>query len=139
MSAAIVYQRELDLSADDYIACVGRTTLGSTRPLGNPARVAAMLENSDLVVTARDAASGGLLGLARCLTDWHWVCYCMDLVVVEGQQGKGIGKAILDKCTEIMGPRVGIALLAMPEAEPFYQRIGMEQYAGFWRERLDKA
>ena len=75
---AITYAQETGLTAEEYIACVGQTTLGASRPLGNVERVQAMIDESDLVVTAR-AEDGTLLGLSRTITDWHWVAYCMDL------------------------------------------------------------
>lgn len=134
----ITYRREQDLSAAEYIACVGQTTLGASRPLGNAARVQAMIEGSDLIVTARDA-EGTLLGLSRTLTDWDWVAYCADLAVVEGRQGAGIGKALLEETAAILGPRVGLALLPLPGAEGFYRRIGMTEYPAFWRSREDRA
>ncbi len=99
---AIRYQREEGLAAAEYIACVGQTTLGAGRPIGNPERVQAMIDESDLVVTARNA-DGLLVGLSRTITDWHWVAYCMDLAVVEGQQGGGVGKALLDETVRILG------------------------------------
>ena len=135
----ITYARENTLSAQDYIACLGATTLGEARPLGNPERVTQMLAGTDLLVTARDE-TGALLGLFRAVTDWHWVCYCIDLVVVGGQQGQGIGKSLLDTAAEILGPRVGIVLLSMPEAEGFYRHIGMAQpMHAFMRPRTDRS
>jgi len=135
----ITYDQEQTLTAADYIACVGRTTLGPARPLGNPIRVQQILDNSPIIVTARDE-DGSLLGVFRGMTDWHWVCYCADLAVVEGQQGKGIGKALMDKAAEILGPRVAITLLAKPDAEGFYRAIGMTQpMAAFLRPRTDRS
>ncbi|HTM76709.1 MAG TPA: GNAT family N-acetyltransferase [Devosia sp.] len=135
---AITYARET-LTAADYIACVGATTLGENRPLGNPQRIQAMLDHTDLLVTARDEA-GALLGLCRCITDWDWICYCIDLAVIEGQQGKGIGKALLDTTAEILGPRVAITLLAKPSAEGFYRAIGMTvPMTAFIRPRTDRS
>lgn len=134
----VTFAREPDLTAAEYIACVGSTTLGEMRPLGNPARVQAMLDNSHLIVTARDE-DGSLLGLCRCITDWAWVSYCIDLAVIEGQQGKGIGKSLLDTAAEIFGPGVSIVLLAAQGAEGFYRNIGMsDRMVGFFRERTDR-
>jgi len=135
----IAFAQEQTLAASDYIACVGRTTLGQGRPLGNPERIQQILDNSPVIITARDE-DGTLLGLFRGITDWHWVCYCADLAVVEGQQGKGIGKALMDKAAEILGPRVAITLLAKPETEGFYRAIGMSQpMAAFFRPRTDRS
>src|SRR5690554_3266910 len=134
----ITYARESGITAADYSACVGATTLGANRPLGNPERPQAMLDNSDLLVTAR-GEQGELLGLFRAITDWHWVCYCIDLAVIEGQQGKHIGQTLLDTATALLGPRVGIVLLSKPDAEGFYRHIGMtEPMAAFMRPRTDR-
>lgn len=130
----IIYAQETGLTAEEYIACVEQTTLGASRPLNNPERIQAMIDESNLVVTAR-AEDGTLLGLARTLTDWHWVAYCMDLAVVETRQGGGIGKALLDETARVLGPGVGIALLPLPGVEGFYRHIGMTDYPAFWRKR----
>lgn len=135
----ITYAREDRLTAADYIACVGATTLGQGRPLANPDRVQAMLDNTDLLVTAR-AADGSLLGLFRAVTDWHWACYCIDLAVIEGQQGKHIGQTLLDIAADLLGPKVSIVLLSKPDAEGFYRHIGMaEPMAAFMRPRTDRS
>ncbi|MEO9297442.1 GNAT family N-acetyltransferase [Devosia alba] len=135
----ITYARENGLTAADYIACVGATTLGQGRPLANPDRIQAMLDNADLLITARDAG-GALLGLLRAITDWHWVCYCIDLAVIEGQQGKHIGQTLLDTATELLGPKISIVLLSKPDAEGFYRHIGMtEPMAAFMRPRIDRS
>lgn len=135
----IAYAQEQTLTAAEYIACLGRTTLGPARPLQNPTRIQAILDKSDLVITARDD-SGTLLGLFRGITDWDWICYCADLAVVEGQQGKGIGKSLMDKAADILGPRVAITLLAKPQAEGFYRAIGMTQpMSAFFRPRTDRS
>lgn len=134
----ITYARET-ITAAEFITCVGATTLGASRPLGNPARIQAMLDNTALLVTARNE-TGALVGLCRCITDWHWICYCIDLVVVEGQQGQGIGKALLDEAAAILGPGVTITLLSKPAAEGFYQKIGMTTpMAAYLRPRTDRS
>ncbi len=130
----ITFAQETGLTAEEYIACVGQTTLGASRPLASAERVQDMLDESDLVVTAR-TSDGTLLGLARTITDWHWVAYCMDLAVVETQQGSGIGKALLDETARILGPGVGIALLPLPGVEGFYRHIGMADHPALWRKR----
>jgi GNAT superfamily N-acetyltransferase len=134
----IVYARETDLSSADYIAVVGETYMRDSRPIGNPSRVDEMLSGSNFVVTAREA-DGTIVGLARGMNDGAWVCYCADLAVRESYQGKGIGKALLDKMAELLGPRVGIALIAYPEAAKFYRKIGLDEYPGFFRERNDQS
>jgi GNAT superfamily N-acetyltransferase len=135
---SIICTQETGLTAEEYIACVGQSTLGPTRPLGNTERVQAYLDSSNIVVTARDE-TGRLIGLFRGMTDWHWVCYCADLAVVETSQGQGIGRILMDKAIEILGPGVAIALLSLPGAEGFYQKVGLTQTsAAFYRDRTHR-
>lgn len=135
----LVYAQETEVSAADYIACVGASKLGPTRPLGNPERLQAMLDGSDLIVTARDD-TGALVGIFRGMTDWAWVCYCADLAVAESSQGNRVGSTLMDTAATILGPRVSIILLALPGAEGFYQKIGLTQTnACFYRDRTDRS
>ena len=134
----IICAQETGLTAEEYIACVGQSALGPTRPLGNTDRVQAYLDSSNIVVTARDE-SGRLIGLFRGMTDWHWICYCADLAVAETHQGQGIGGTLMDKAAEILGPGVTVTLLALPGAEGFYHKIGLTQTnAAFYRDRTHR-
>ena len=131
--------QETGLSAADYVACVGQSTLGPTRPLANLSRVQAFLDASNVVITARDS-DGRLVGLFRGVTDTAWVCYCADLAVVETHQGQGIGGMLMDKASEILGPGVSIILLSLPGAMGFYHKIGLTQTdAAFYRDRTDRS
>ncbi len=133
----IVYARETSLGADEYIAVLSATTMRTKRPLANRQRIAAMLEGANFVVTARE--DGVLVGLARCLSDDAWVCYCAELAVREDHQGKGIGRGILECCYDLLGPGMGLILAAESEAVAFYERIGMDRvpYA-FFHPRTDR-
>jgi GNAT superfamily N-acetyltransferase len=134
----ITYAREQSLPIDDYIAVVGSTYMRDKRPLTNRERIGRMLANATLIVTAR-ADDGTILGLARGMGDDAWVCYIADLVVRDGQQGNGIGSALLDRCASILGPGVGLVLVAYPEADAFYRRIGMEPAQAYFRVRTDSS
>ncbi|HEY9010230.1 MAG TPA: GNAT family N-acetyltransferase [Devosia sp.] len=118
----IVYAREQDLPVDDYVDVVGHSALGPTRPIADGERVAAMLAGTSLVVSAR--SDGRCVGIARCLADFAWVAYCADLAVHEDFQGRGIGEGLLRKCREILGDGVGMALISVPSAVPFYEKMG---------------
>lgn len=120
--SSIVYARESALTVDEYIDVVGHSGLGATRPLADRERVAKMIAAADLVVTAR--LDGRCVGLARCLTDFAWVAYCGDLAVHDDYQGRGIGTGLLRHCKEVLGDGVGIALLSVPEAVGYYDRLG---------------
>lgn len=135
----IICALETGLTAEEYIACVGQSALGPTRPLGNTERVQAYLDSSNIVVSARDS-NGRLVGVFRGVTDWHWVCYCADLAVAETNQGQGIGKLLMDKAAEVLGNGVTIALLSLPGAEGFYEKIGLTRTnAAFYRDRTNRS
>jgi GNAT superfamily N-acetyltransferase len=65
------------------------------------------------------------------------VCYLADVAVRADRQGAGIGRGLLDACAGILGPSIGIVLLAYDQAVPFYRRIGMGEMPAFFRDRGD--
>jgi GNAT superfamily N-acetyltransferase len=132
---SIIYQREENLSASEYIDVIGGTSLASKRPITNPARVAEMIKGSSLIIGARE--NGRLIGLARCMTDFVWVCYCADLAVRDSHQGKGIGRGLLKELLNVLGDGVAVTLIAYPEAVSFYERIGWQASVGFYHPRKD--
>lgn len=136
--SGIVYAREPDLPVDDYIAVVGDSALGEHRPLDDRERIARLLAGSNVVVTAR--LDGQCIGLARGVSDGAWVCYLADLAVRDSHQGRGIGRGLLLETRRLIGPDIGIALLALTGAVSFYDRIGpalgMAAYPhAYWWER----
>lgn len=134
----IVYAREQSLSVADYVAVLSETTLRDKRPLQNTKRIAEMLGGANFIVTARE--DGQILGLARCITDHAWICYCAELAVKESAQRRGTGKGILDACWDLLGPRIGFSLFSEPGALAFYERAGLTRLdSGFFRTRTDRS
>jgi len=136
---SVVYAQEQQLSVEDYCAVLATTYMGDRRPLGNPERVAAMLAGSNMIVTARDDETGAILGVARAFTDGAWVCYLADLVVRAEQQRRGIGTGMLDKMKEIVGPGIGIVLMAYPQAVDYYRKAGLGEMTAFFIDREDRS
>lgn len=130
---SIVYAQEQDLPASDYISVVGATIMRDRRPIGNPQRIDRMLRGSNLIVTARQ--NGDIVGVLRAISDSEWVCYVSDLAVHDRHQRKGIGKGLLDTCKAILGPGMVMVLVAYPEAEEFYRRLGMGESTAFYVDR----
>ena len=131
---SITYAQEHTLSAADYIAVLGSTYMAGRRPVGNVERVTKILAGSNMVVTAREA-DGAIVGVLRGISDGEWVCYVADLVVHANHQRKGIGTGMLDECKRILGPGMGIVLVAYPEAADYYRRIGMGEMQAFYIDR----
>ena len=133
----IVYAAEPTLSVDDYVSVLAETTMRTKRPLQNRQRVREMLGGANLIVTAR--RDGEILGLARCISDGAWICYCAELAVKESAQGLGVGAAIIGKLNQLLGPRIGLALFSEPEALGFYEKVGLTRLDnGFFRTRADR-
>ena len=131
---SIVYAQETALSAADYIAVIGATYMRDHRPIGNAKRIAKILAGSNMVVTARDA-SGEIVGLGRGISDGEWVVYLADLAVRDDRQRQGIGSGILKKMKEIIGPGMGIVLVAYPPALDYYKKIGLGEMPAFFVDR----
>lgn len=134
---AVTIARETDLTAQEFAALLAETTMAPKRPLQNLQRIERMLRGANFIVTARDEA-GQLLGVARCITDFEWICYCAELAVRQSHQGRGIGKAILTQAKTLLGPGIGLTLNAEPEAKAFYEHIGMQPYQAFFIPRENR-
>jgi ribosomal protein S18 acetylase RimI-like enzyme len=118
-----------DLDLDAVIALYRSSTLGERRPVDDRDRMATMLAEADLVVTAWQAEE--LVGIARCLTDGVWVTYVCDLAVDATHQRRGIGLALLRR-VRAETPRAKLHLHAAPSAEPYYPHIGMRRHEQSW-------
>jgi GNAT superfamily N-acetyltransferase len=133
----LICAREPALDVEEFRRVLVESGLGATRPVGDLARLGAMLSAADLVVTARlDQPGRPLVGVARCLTDFTWCCYLSELAVSASAQGLGVGRALLDETRRQLGPTVSLNLFSMPDVVGFYERAGMERFPdAFWYRR----
>lgn len=113
------------LDADEFIDLLTRCSLGHRRPIQDRNRIARMIAGASLVVGAFDEATDRLIGIARSLTDFSYCCYISDLAVDEAFQGKGIGRRLIEITREAAGLQAMCLLVASPDAQPFYEAIGM--------------
>lgn len=127
----ITYQLEPKLPVAEFIDVLKRSTLGQRRPLDKPDIMQGMLDQADIILTARN--TGGLLvGVSRALTDFHYCTYLSDLAVDEACQKQGIGKALLNRTHEAAGLHTTLILLAAPNARTYYPHIGMTAHDSCW-------
>jgi GNAT superfamily N-acetyltransferase len=98
------------------------------------AKVCRALVNSHLVITARDE-SGGLLGLARTVSDDEVVCYVQELLVNGTAQGQGIGRRLLEHLEQRYSHCRYFVLTTDHESTPdgvrnhaFYRRMGLIEH-----------
>lgn len=120
----VVYAAEPDLPVGEFRQLLADSGLGTIRPVDDGPRLAAMLAQADLLLTAR-AQDGALLGLLRGLTDFHWCCFVPELAVARAAQGLGVGRGLLDALRRRLGPCVAINLVSVPKAVGFYERSGL--------------
>ncbi len=124
----ISYAIETNPSVDEVIAVFAGS--GIRRPVNEPERIGRMIEHANLIVTARH--EGRLVGIARALTDFSFCCYLSDLAVDGAYQRSGIGRALIDRVADAIGPEAMLLLLAAPEASEYYPHIGFTKVENGW-------
>lgn len=126
------FRIEPELGAAEFIDLLRRSTLAERRPVDDLPTIIGMLANADLIVTAR-TAEGQLVGVSRAITDFSYCTYLSDLAVDVAFQRRGIGQELLRRTHAAAGLRTSLILLAAPQAESYYPRIGMQQHHSCWR------
>lgn len=129
--SSIVYAVESDLGAAEFVDVLVRSTLSERRPVGDLDRIARMLKNASLVLTAR-AAEGLLIGVSRAITDFSYCTYLSDLAVDVAYQRRGIGRELIRRTHEAAGLETSLVLLSAPNAETYYPHVGMLQHKSCW-------
>lgn len=117
---------DLEVALDLYRA----STLGERRPVGEPERIATMLANANILVTAWDGPL--LVGLARSVSDLSYFTYLADLAVRLSHQRKGIGRELIRLTREAGGPKTNLLLLSAPAAVDYYPQRGFKRHESAW-------
>ena len=128
----IEYAVEPDLSVDEFIDVLRRSTLAERRPVDDARTMAGMLAHADVIVTARDGRRL-LVGVSRAITDFNYCTYLSDLAVDEAFQRQGIGRELIRRTHLAAGLKTNLILLAAPKAETYYPHIGMLHHNSCWR------
>ena len=121
----IIYQVEERITVEEFCVVLKNSTLGERRPIGDLDRLAKMIEQANLIVTARD--NGKLVGVSRSLTDYVYCTYLSDLAVDENYQRMGIGTELI-RHTKLATPQAKLILLSAPKAVDYYPKIGMTKW-----------
>lgn len=127
---AIDYQLEPELTCDEFRDVLVRSTLGERRPIDRQNLLQGMLDQADLIVTARH--EGRLVGVSRALTDFAFCTYLSDLAVDQAWQRQGIGKELIRRTHLAAGLHTTLILLSAPKAVTYYPHIGMEAHPSCW-------
>jgi len=126
----IEYRLGNGLNLDEVIALYEASTLGERRPIAERHRMAAMLKNANLVVSAWEGSL--LVGISRALSDFSYVTYLSDLAVRVSHQRIGIGKELIRQTQKAGGPQTRVILLSAPAATSYYPRVGFTQHPSAW-------
>ena len=98
----------------------------------DPKVTTAAIRGSSLVVTARNAG-GGLVGMARAISDDATICYLQDILVDPAFQKSGAGRGLLEAVrTRYQHVR---QLVLISDDEPgqraFYEALGFTEGSDF--------
>lgn len=126
----VVYALEPQLDAQSMIDVLHRSGLAERRPVDDPDRIRRMIEQADIVLTAR--AGDRLVGVSRAITDFSYCCYLSDLAVEREHQGQGIGRELIRRTHEAAGLETTLILLSAPGAVSYYPHIGMQRHESCW-------
>jgi len=128
----LTYRREFypDVGPDEFIDLLVRSTLAERRPVAEPETIRSMLEQAEVIITARIA--GRLVGISRAITDFSFCTYLSDLAVDQEHQRQGIGKELIRLTHEAAGLNTMLILLAAPLARTYYPHIGMQPHDSCW-------
>ncbi len=116
----IEYRSGKDVTAEQ-VAGVFRES-GIRRPVDDLERIARMIDNADVIVTAWDGDY--LAGIARAVTDFSYCCYLSDLAVDRAHQNSGIGRELIALVRNMLGDDVALILLSAPNAMEYYPKVG---------------
>jgi ribosomal protein S18 acetylase RimI-like enzyme len=126
----ISYQLEPNLSVDEFVDLLRRSTLAERRPVDEPETLRGMLSQADILVTARRARQ--LVGVSRAITDFSYCTYLSDLAVDVAYQRQGIGRTLIRHTHEAAGLGTTLILLAAPKAAAYYPHIGFQRHDSCW-------
>lgn len=125
----IDYRSGNALGLDEVIELYRASTLGERRPVDDRPRMASMLKNANLVLSAWDGPL--LVGIARALSDFSFATYLSDLAVRASHQRQGIGRELIRRVGEA-GGTAKVVLLSAPKAVDYYPRVGFEKHPSAW-------
>ncbi len=126
----VTYLVEPDLSPEEFIDVLVRSTLAERRPVDDLDTIRAMLKNADVILTAR--LDGLLVGVSRAITDFAYYTYLSDLAVDERHQRQGIGRELIRRTHEAARLHTTLILLAAPKAQSYYPHVGMTKHESCW-------
>lgn len=122
-TTSIIYKT--DLLPDTAAIIALYECSGINRPIDDTSRIAAMYQNSNLVISAWQGDL--LVGIARSLTDFCYCCYLSDLAVHIDLQKQGVGEKLIELTKKKIGHKASLILLSAPNAMDYYPKKGFDK------------
>ncbi|NRB37236.1 MAG: GNAT family N-acetyltransferase [Pseudomonadales bacterium] len=126
----IIYKLNAPLSTEQFVELLEKSGLAQRRPMESIESIEGMLANSNLVLSAWH--DDKLIGIARCITDFHYACYLSDLAVDEYYQQHGIGKQLQRQVKNQLKAPCKLIVIAAPAANDYYPKIGFQKSESCW-------
>ncbi len=126
----VAYKVDQEISIEQFTDLLNRSTLGERRPVEDAECMEGMITNSNLIISAWVGEQ--LVGISRCVTDFHYCCYLSDLAVDSDYQKYGIGKRLQIETQNQLGPKCTLILLAAPAANDYYAHVGFTNNTRCW-------
>jgi len=127
---SIEYKTNELITTDEFIELLKNSALDERRPVNDRSCMEGMISNSNLTVSAWDGTN--LVGISRCMTDFHYACYLSDLAVSKKYQKMGIGKELQRLTQNQLGSKCKLILIAAPTANAYYEHIGFKKNERCW-------
>ena len=104
--------------------------VGWTAYTNDPVKLGNALEDSTLVLLFTEGDQ--VLGLIRCISDGHTICYIQDILVNPTNQRNGIGKALVENVLENFSHVRQIVLMTDNQdgQKNFYEAVGFQEIKG---------
>lgn len=121
----VVYSSNRAVSLDAFKSILNSSGLADRRPIDNDECLQNMLIHSNLMVTAwkQVGNTDDLIGIARCVTDFHYCCYLSDLAIHRDYQNMGIGQSLQTFVMDELADTCKVILLAAPSAHAYYEQL----------------
>lgn len=123
-------ENDQPITPAQFTQLLKNSTLGERRPIEDQDCLAGMINNSNLIISAWHDEK--LIGISRCVTDFHYCCYLSDLAVDQNYQYQGIGKELQAHTQKQLGPKCKLILIASPAANTYYPQVGFTQNPRCW-------
>lgn len=126
----IIYKLNAPTSLEQFVELLERSRLAQRRPMEDMETIQGMLANSNLVLSAWHDEK--LIGIARCITDFHYACYLSDLAVDAYYQKHGIGKQLQRQVKNQLKEQCQLIVISAPDANDYYSSLGYEKSERCW-------